>query len=74
MELFPIQVTEYKEHWKDWYREEQGVFVILYAEEYSHLPHGSTAMKGIWSKSTHRYISRGLARGYGAISGIAAKK
>ncbi len=22
-ELFPIQVTEYKEHWKDWYREER---------------------------------------------------
>ena len=49
-ELFPIQLTEYKEHWKDWYREEQ-VFLSSFLPKGVRIYHiGSTAIEGIWAK------------------------
>ena len=49
-ELFPIQVTEYKEHWKDWYREERA-FLSSFLPKGVRIYHiGSTAIEGIWAK------------------------
>lgn len=49
-ELFPIQLTEYKEYWNDWYREEQA-FLALFLPKNVRIYHiGSTSINGIWAK------------------------
>ena len=48
-QLFPIILTEYREEWTEWYREEAGLLADLLPEaEISHI--GSTAIEGIWAK------------------------
>jgi GrpB-like predicted nucleotidyltransferase (UPF0157 family) len=49
-ELFPIQLTEHKECWKDWYLEEW-VCLSSFLSNTIKIHHiGSTAIKGIWAK------------------------
>lgn len=49
-ELFPIQLTEHKECWKDRYQEEQA-FLSSFLSKNVRLFHiGSTAINGIWAK------------------------
>jgi GrpB-like predicted nucleotidyltransferase (UPF0157 family) len=49
-ELFPIQLTEHKECWKDWYLEEQ-TFLLSFLPKTVRIYHiGSTAIQGIWAK------------------------
>jgi GrpB-like predicted nucleotidyltransferase (UPF0157 family) len=49
-ELFPIKLTEHKEYWKDWYREELG-FLSSFLPKNVRIHHiGSTAINGIWAK------------------------
>lgn len=51
-ELFPIQLTEHKEYWKDWYREEQA-FLSSFLPKNVQIYHiGSTAINGIRAKPT----------------------
>lgn len=48
--LFPIQLTEHKEYWRDWYQEEQE-FLFSFLPKNVRIYHiGSTAIKGIWAK------------------------
>lgn len=49
-ELFPIQLTEHKECWKDWYLEEQTNLLSFLPKtvRISHI--GSTAIQAIWAK------------------------
>jgi len=49
-ELFPIVLTEHKEYWADWYREEVAVLenILPFCAEFYHI--GSTAVNGIWAK------------------------
>ncbi len=49
-ELFPIQLTEHKEYWKDWYREEQVYLSSLLPKDVRIYHIGSTAINGIWAK------------------------
>ncbi len=66
-ELFPIQVTEYKEHWKDWYREEQE-FLSYFMPKSIRIYHiGSTAIEGIWSKSIIDILVEASLEEHGAI-------
>ena len=49
-ELFPIQLTEHKECWKDWYLEER-MFLLSFLPKTVRIYHiGSTAIQGIWAK------------------------
>lgn len=49
-ELFPIQLTEHKTYWKNWYREEQ-TFLSSFLPKDVRIAHiGSTAIHGIWAK------------------------
>ena len=49
-QLFPIQLTEHKEYWEDWYREEQA-FLSSFLPKDVRINHiGSTAINGIWAK------------------------
>lgn len=49
-ELFPIQLTEHREYWKDWYREERA-FLSSFLPKGVRIYHiGSTAINGIWAK------------------------
>ncbi len=49
-ELFPIQLTEHKEYWEKWYRDEQ-VFLTSFLPGDVRIYHiGSTAIKGIRAK------------------------
>ncbi|WP_373844663.1 GrpB family protein [Clostridium sp.] len=49
-ELFPIQLTDHKEYWTDWYYEEQE-FLFSFLPKTIRIYHiGSTAIKGIWAK------------------------
>lgn len=51
-ELFPIQLTEHKECWRDWYQEEQE-FLFSFLPKNVRIYHiGSTAIKEIWAKPT----------------------
>ncbi len=49
-ELFPIVLTEHKEYWAEWYREEVSVVkeILPSCTEFYHI--GSTAVNGIWAK------------------------
>lgn len=48
--LFPIQLTEHKTYWKDWYRDEQS-FLSSFLPKDVRIHHiGSTAIQGIWAK------------------------
>lgn len=49
-ELFPIQLTEHRECWKDWYREEQAVLFSFLPKDVQIYHIGSTAIGGIWAK------------------------
>lgn len=49
-ELFPIQLTEHKDCWADWFLEEQA-FLRSFLPEDVRIHHiGSTAIRGIWAK------------------------
>jgi GrpB-like predicted nucleotidyltransferase (UPF0157 family) len=49
-QLFPIQLTEHKAYWKDWFREEQA-FLSSFLPNGVRIHHiGSTAISGIWAK------------------------
>ncbi|ODM26212.1 GrpB family protein [Acetivibrio mesophilus] len=49
-QLFPIQLTEHKECWKDWYREEKE-FLSSFLPKNVQIHHiGSTSINGIWAK------------------------
>jgi len=48
--LFPIQLSEHKEYWKDWYQEEKK-FLSLFLPKNAQIHHiGSTAVNEIWAK------------------------
>ena len=49
-ELFPIVLSEHKDYWADWYREEVGLLkgILPAGAEYHHV--GSTAVDGIMAK------------------------
>ena len=49
-QLFPIFLTEYQAHWKDWYLQEEQCLknTLPTAVRISHI--GSTAIGGIWAK------------------------
>lgn len=49
-ELFPIQLTEHKTYWKDWYREEQAFLSSFLPKDVRIYHIGSTAIHGIWAK------------------------
>ncbi|MEA4848112.1 MAG: GrpB family protein [Clostridiaceae bacterium] len=49
-ELFPIQLTEHKEYWKDLYLEEQTVLLSFLPKAVRIYHIGSTAIQGIWAK------------------------
>lgn len=51
-QLFPIQLTEHKPCWKDWYAQEEAVLRnILSTCEMERISHiGSTAIESIWAK------------------------
>lgn len=49
-ELFPIQLSEHKDVWADWYREEQAFLSSLLPEDVRIYHIGSTAVGGIWAK------------------------
>jgi GrpB-like predicted nucleotidyltransferase (UPF0157 family) len=49
-ELFPIQLTEHKTYWKDWYREEQAFLSSFLPKDVWIYHIGSTAIDGIWAK------------------------
>ncbi len=49
-QLFPIQLTEHKNYWKDWYLDEQ-TFLLSFLPKNVRMNHiGSTAIKEIWAK------------------------
>jgi len=48
--LFPIQLSEHKEHWKDWYQEEKDFLTSFLPKDIQIYHIGSTAIKGIWAK------------------------
>ena len=48
--LFPIQLSEHKEYWKDWYQKEKE-FLSSFLPKNAQIHHiGSTAVNGIWAK------------------------
>ena len=48
--LFPIQLTEHKDFWKDWYSEEEK-FLYSFLSKKVQIHHiGSTSISGIWAK------------------------
>lgn len=49
-ELFPIQLTEHKTYWKDWYREERAFLSSFLPKDVQIAHIGSTAIEGIWAK------------------------
>ncbi len=49
-QLFPIQLTEHKKYWENWYREEQE-FLLSFLPKNVRIYHiGSTSINGIWAK------------------------
>lgn len=49
-ELFPIQLTEHKEYWEGWYREEQAFLSSFLPKDVRIYHIGSTAINDIWAK------------------------
>lgn len=53
-QLFPIILTEHKDYWKEWYKEEESLLKKLLSTQniirISHI--GSTVINGIWAKPT----------------------
>lgn len=49
-QLFPIQLTEHKDYWNDWYCQEEGVLYSFLPKEVKIHHIGSTAINGIWAK------------------------
>lgn len=48
--LFPIQLSEHKAYWKDWYQEEKGLLTTFLPQDARVYHIGSTAIGGIWAK------------------------
>ncbi len=48
--LFPIQLSEHKEYWKDWYLEEEKLLSSFLPKDVKIYHIGSTAINGIWAK------------------------
>lgn len=48
--LFPIQLTEHKEYWKDWYQEEKELLSSFLPKDAQIYHIGSTAVNEIWAK------------------------
>ena len=53
-QLFPIILTEHKDYWKEWYKEEESLLKkMLSTQNIIRISHiGSTAINGIWAKPT----------------------
>ena len=51
-QIFPIQLTEHRDCWAQWYREEaQRLRALLSGQPVRRIHHiGSTAVEGIWAK------------------------
>ena len=49
-QLFPIQLTEYKPIWNDWFSEEKNYLSSLLPQNCLIHHIGSTSIKGIWAK------------------------
>ena len=49
-ELFPIQLTEHKEYWDDWYQEEQEFLSSFLPKNVCIYHIGSTSINEIWAK------------------------
>jgi GrpB-like predicted nucleotidyltransferase (UPF0157 family) len=49
-QLFPIQLSEHKEYWKDWYQEEKNFLASFLPKDIQIYHIGSTAISGIWAK------------------------
>lgn len=49
-QLFPIQLSEHKEYWKNWYQEEKEFLASFLPKDVQIYHIGSTAINGIWAK------------------------
>ena len=49
-QLFPIQLSEHKEYWQNWYQEEKEFLASFFPQDVQIYHIGSTAINGIWAK------------------------
>lgn len=71
--LFPIQLTEHKDCWADWYREERA-FLRSFLPENVRIHHiGSTAICGIWAKPIVDILTEALPEEHPAIRELLQK-
>ena len=49
-QLFPIQLSEHKEYWQNWYQEEKEFLASFFPQDVQIYHIGSTAIHGIWAK------------------------
>lgn len=69
-ELFPIQLTEHKVCWKDWYLEEQ-MFLLSFLPKTVRFYHiGSTAIQGIWAKPIVDILVEAPIKDHNAIKNL----
>lgn len=72
-ELFPIQLTEHKEYWKEWYREEQAFLSSFLPKDVLIYHVGSTSIHGIWSKPIIDMLVEAPLTEHEAIKGLLLK-
>lgn len=71
--LFPIQLTEHKEYWVDWYRKEQE-FLSSFLPENVRICHiGSTSINGIWAKPIIDILAEAPLEGHQIIKELLLK-
>ena len=73
-ELFPIQLTEHKEYWKDWYREEALVLSLVLPQHVCIYHIGSTAVQGIWAKPIIDILVEAPAEDHQAVKEVLLQK
>lgn len=55
-QLFPIILTEHKDYWKEWYREEESLLkIIIYPEYYKNKSYRKYCHKWNMGKAYNRY-------------------
>ncbi|MDD3231636.1 MAG: GrpB family protein [Oscillospiraceae bacterium] len=71
--LFPIQLTEHKEYWENWYQEEQAFLSSFLPEDVRIYHIGSTAIKGIWAKPIIDILAEAPLEGHQTIKELLFK-